>query len=157
MKDFPKLIISVAACELVGVVGIPFTIVSIPTWYTFLSKPSFSPPNWIFGPVWTILYFLMGISLYLILIKGMKKKEIRQSIRFFIAQLVCNFLWSLFFFGLHSPVLGLIDSIFLLSLILLTVKTFYTLSKPAAYLLVPYLLWVSFALILNIAIIVLNP
>lgn len=156
MKDFFKLLGLIIVCELVGLLGTPFTINSIPTWYATLNKPFFSPPNWIFGPVWTLLYFLMGVSFYLILKKGWKKKPVKNATKFFIAQLVVNFLWSPIFFGLRSPLLGLITIVLMWILIVLTIKKFYPLSKLAAYLLIPYLLWVSFATILNASILFLN-
>jgi len=151
-----KFIISVAVCELVGLISTPFTISAIQTWYQYLNKPSFSPPNWVFGPVWTILYFLMGISAYLIWIKGLKNKKVKPALKIFIVQLIFNFLWSIFFFGMHNPILSLIDIILLWITILLTIIKFYELSKPAAYLLIPYILWVSFATLLNFAIVILN-
>ena len=151
-----KLIISVAICELVGLLSTPFTIASIPTWYQTLNKPSFSPPNWVFGPAWTILYFLMGVSLYLIWMKGLKNKKVKTGVKFFSIQLVLNFLWSIFFFGLHSPILGMIDIALLWIAILITIIKFYEISKPASYILIPYLLWVSFASVLNLFIVILN-
>jgi tryptophan-rich sensory protein len=156
MKDFIKLVLSILGCELVGILGTPFTIAAIPTWYTSLNKPFFSPPTWIFGPVWTILYFLMGVSFYLILQKGWKKKPVKSAGMFFIAQLALNFLWSPIFFGLKSPLLGLITIVAMWILIITTMKKFYPLSKLAFYLLIPYLLWVSFATVLNAAILILN-
>lgn len=156
MKDFPKLITSVLFCELIGVAGTPFTMAAIPTWYGTLTKPSFSPPNWLFGPVWTVLYFLMGISLYLIWKQGWKNKKIKKAIMFFLAQLTLNFLWSILFFGLRLPWLGMVDIVALWLLIAITIKKFYPLSKLASYLLIPYLVWVSFAAILNFAIVILN-
>lgn len=156
MKDFFKLFGCIIGCELVGILGTPFTITAIPTWYATLNKPFFSPPNWIFGPVWTILYFLMGISIYLILQKGWKKKSVRIATIFFVAQLVLNFIWSPIFFGLKSPLLGLITILAMWILIIITMKKFYPLSKLAFYLLIPYLAWVSFATILNASILFLN-
>lgn len=156
MKNLPKLLISVIGCELVGFLGTPFTISAIPTWYATLNKPFFAPPNWIFGPVWTLLYLLMGISFYLIWKQGWGKKKTKSAGRYFLAQLVLNFLWSPIFFGLRSPSLGLIVIIAMWALIVMTMKTFYSLSRLAFYLLIPYLLWVSFATLLNAAIVVLN-
>lgn len=157
VKGFPKLLISVLVCELVGLISTPFTIASISTWYVFLNKPLFSPPNWIFAPVWTMLYFLMGVSAFFIWKKGLKYKKAKRSLFFFLIQLFFNFLWSLLFFGLHSPILGLLDILFLLVFIIITIMQFYKISKIAAYLLIPYLLWVSFATILNLSIVLLNP
>ena len=156
MKHFSKLIISVVACELVGLVITPFTIASIPTWYQTLNKPFFSPPNWVFGPVWTALYFLMGVSAYLVWENGLNNKQVKTALVFFIMQLTFNFLWSVIFFGLHLPFVALIDIIALWLAILITIIKFNKLSKPAAYLLIPYILWVSFATLLNLSIVVLN-
>lgn len=156
MNNFLKLVTAIIACELVGIISTPFTLSGIPTWYSTLHKPPFSPPNWVFGPVWTTLYLLMGISVFLIWKKGLKKKQIKQALYYFIAQLFFNFLWSLLFFGLHSPILGFIDIVVLWVFILITILKFYKLSKPASYLLIPYFLWVSFATILNLSIVLLN-
>jgi benzodiazapine receptor len=156
MKNLPKLIVSVVGCELVGFLGTPFTISAITTWYATLNKPFFAPPNWIFGPVWTLLYFLMGVSFYLIWKIGWQKKKVKDAGLFFLAQLVLNFIWSPIFFGLRSPLLGLIVIVAMWTLIVMTMKKFYPLSRMAFYLLIPYLLWVSFATILNATILVLN-
>lgn len=156
MKDLNKLIISVVGCELVGLLGTPFTISAIPTWYANLNKPFFAPPNWLFGPVWTLLYFLMGVSLYLIWKQGLEKKKVKTAVIYFLAQLGLNFVWSPIFFGLRAPLIALIIITAMWVLIVITIKIFYPLSKWAAYLLVPYLLWVSFALLLNAAITLLN-
>lgn len=139
----------VGVCEAAGLAATPFTASAIPAWYATLAKPSFSPPNWVFGPVWTTLYFLMGLAAWLVWKK-------HKSLALFYLQLALNFLWSLLFFGLHSPILGLVDIIFLWTFILLTINQFKKVSRPAAYLLLPYLLWVSFAAILNLAIVILN-
>lgn len=157
MRNLFKLLIAVIGCELVGIIATPFTLSAIPTWYSTLNKPPFSPPNWIFGPVWTSLYFLMGASAFLIWKKGLKKKHVKEALYYFIAQLVFNFMWSILFFGLKSPIFGLLDILVLWVLILITMIKFYKLSKPAAYLLIPYLLWVSFATLLNLSIVFLNP
>ncbi len=156
MKDLPKLIISVIGCELVGFLGTPFTISAIPTWYATLHKPFFAPPNWIFGPVWTLLYFLMGVAFYLIWKQGWKKKKVKMAGMYFLAQLALNFLWTPIFFGLRAPLPGLIVIVAIWVFIVMTMKKFYPLSRLAFYLLVPYLLWVSFATLLNAAIVVLN-
>jgi tryptophan-rich sensory protein len=154
--NLSRLLGAILSCELVGILATPFTISAIPTWYASLHKPFFSPPNWIFGPVWTILYALMGVSVYLILMQTGKKIRKTQALRLFTIQLLLNFLWSLLFFGLHSPILGLVDIIAMWIFIVLTIKTFYAISRVAGYLLIPYLLWVSFALLLNASIFVLN-
>lgn len=156
MKNLPKLIISVVGCELVGLAGTPFTAAAIPGWYSTLNKPFFAPPNWIFGPAWALLYFLMGISFYLIWKQGLKKPKVKSAAKAFLAQLALNFLWSPLFFGLRSPALGLIDILAMWILIVITIRRFYPLSKPASYLLLPYLFWVTFAAALNAAIVILN-
>lgn len=155
-KNLSKLIISVIGCEFVGILGAPFTISAIPTWYATLNKPSFSPPNWIFGPAWTLLYALMGIAFYLIWKQGFRKAKMKQARNYFLAQLGLNFIWSPVFFGLRAPFLGLIVIVAMWMMIVLTMKKIYPLSRLAFYLLVPYLLWVSFATALNGAIVILN-
>lgn len=156
MNKIIKLLASIAVCEFVGLISVPFTIASIPTWYASLNKSPFSPPNWIFGPVWTTLYFMMGVSLYLVWMKGLKNKKVKVALFFFAAQLLFNFLWSILFFGAHSPLLALIDIVLLLYAISMTMIKFNIISKPASYLLLPYLLWVSFATLLNFFIVILN-
>lgn len=157
MKSFWKLLAAIVICQLTGIISSFFTVDPITTWYAFLNKPPFNPPNWIFAPVWTTLYLLMGISAFLIWQKGLTKKKVKQALFYFLVQLLLNFLWSILFFGLQSPLLGLIDIIILLVFIVVTTMKFYNISKPAAYLLIPYLLWVSFATILNLSILILNP
>ena len=152
MKNLPKLIVSVVGCELVGILGTPFTLAAIPTWYASLNKPFFAPPNWVFGPAWTLLYFLMGVAFYLIWRQGWQQQKVRTAGWFFLAQLGLNFLWSPVFFGLRSPLLGLVVIVALWGTIVLTMRKFYPLSRLAFYLLVPYLLWVSFATVLNVGV-----
>lgn len=147
--NFSKAIFSVALCLAAGLVGSLFTATSIPEWYQFLNKPSFSPPNWIFGPVWTTLYVLMGISLYLV----WEKKKVPSV---FWIQLILNALWSIIFFGMRNPTLAFIEIVVLWIAIFLTIKSFYRISKLASYLLIPYILWVSFASVLNLSIAILN-
>lgn len=156
MKKYLYLFGSILGCELVGILGSVFTFSAIPTWYATLNKPFFSPPNWVFGPVWTILYALMGISIWLIWQQGIKKKKVKLAIQFFAVQLALNFIWTPIFFGLKSPLLALPVIAAMWMFILLTIKRFYPLSKWAAYMLIPYLLWVSFASLLNFMIVVLN-
>ncbi|MFA5764212.1 MAG: TspO/MBR family protein [archaeon] len=153
-----KLIALVIFCEIIGAIGTIFTIPNIPTWYASLVKPFFSPPNWLFAPVWTILFLMMGVSLYFILENKNKKLEIKRkiAIAFFGIQFIFNILWSYLFFGLRNPLFGFIGIIFLWISILATIISFYKIDKKSAYLLVPYLLWVSFATILNFAVFILN-
>jgi len=150
-----KLIASIVISFIAGAVGSLATISNIPTWYAELEKPLLNPPNFVFGPVWTTLYLLMGIALYLVWTnKAAKSKAIAYVA--FAAQLILNALWSLVFFGLHSPELGILVIILLIGAIVATMITFYRFSKPAAYLLIPYLLWVCFATYLTVDVTVLN-
>lgn len=155
MNRFNKLLILILLCEGVGFLGSFFTVANIPTWYASLEKAPFNPPNWIFGPVWTILYFLMAVSLFLILEKKIKKQK-TVLIALFIIQLVLNFLWSLIFFGLHQPAIAFLEIELLWIAIALLIIDSWKYSKSAAILLVPYLLWTSFASLLNLYIVVLN-
>jgi translocator protein len=155
MKNWQKLVISVIGCEAVGLLGTPFTMKAIQEWYAFLNKPFFSPPNWLFGPVWTILYLMMGVAIYLIWKEKLTKRT-ELAKKLFLIQLGLNFIWTPIFFGLRSPLMGLIVIVAMWFMILLTIKKFLTINKLAAYLLVPYLMWVSFATILNLAILILN-
>lgn len=156
MKNYPRLVLSVIGCELVGILGSIFSVSAIPTWYATLNKPFFAPPNWIFGPVWTLLYLLMGISLYLIWELGWNTKKVKPSRNFFILQLALNFIWSPVFFGAQNPEAALVIIVAMWLAIVYTIRSLYPLSRTAAYLLVPYLFWVSFATVLNAAIVVLN-
>lgn len=147
-----KFIFAVLGSELAGVVGSLFTIPSIQTWYTGLPKPALNPPAWIFAPVWITLFALMGIAAFLVWKKGANRKNIKIALFIFIVQLVLNALWSMIFFGLHNPGLAFIDLIFLWFAILATIFSFAKIFKSAAWLLIPYILWVSFAGYLNYSI-----
>ena len=153
IKNLKVFAISLLSPFLFAFIGQVFTTPSISTWYATLNKPSFSPPNWLFGPVWTILYFLMGISLYLI---WSKSKKNFLLVKLFYLHLAINTLWSILFFRLKNPTLAFIDIIALFAFIVFFVYKFYPLNKTASYLLLPYLLWVSFASILNLSIVLLN-
>lgn len=150
-SDLIKLITSIVLCVSLGAVGGLVTVNEIPTWYASLNKPSFNPPNWLFGPVWTTLYFLMGVSAYLIWKQPVSIAR-NQALQLFILQFLFNFCWSFIFFGLHATGWALIEMIALWILILMTILHFAKHSKLAAWLLVPYISWVSFALLLNAAI-----
>jgi benzodiazapine receptor len=154
--DIIRLAISIGVCLAAGFIGSIFTTASIPTWYTTLEKPSFNPPNWLFGPVWTILFILMGISAFLVWRVGLSEPNVRIALIIFIIQLIFNVFWSVAFFGLRSPIAGLIIIIILWIAILLTILSFAKVSISAGILLIPYILWVSFASILNATIYVLN-
>lgn len=156
MRSPILLIICIAVPLLAGVAGSLATMSAITTWYAGLIKPPLTPPNWLFGPVWTTLYILMGISLYLVVREGTDKQPVRQCVMVFSAQLVVNILWSFAFFGFHSPSYGLVMILTLIVLILATIYFFYRVSRTAAILLVPYIAWVCIATYLNVMILVLN-
>lgn len=142
-----KLVLSVLVAVLVGAIGSIFTTSSIQTWYVTLAKPPFNPPSWLFAPVWTILYVLMGISFWLIW--KSRSSEKKHAMGLFIVQLILNGIWSPVFFGARSIGNALAIIVLLWAAIVLTIFVFQKISKPAAWLLVPYILWVSFATVLN--------
>ena len=174
-----RLVVSIIICELAGVIGSFFTVSQISGWYGALNKPAFNPPAWIFAPVWTTIFILMGVSLYLVWTNKWlpvnkinlknKKPWNKLSVKFlsgswkqlniiliFAIQLVLNILWSLIFFGAHSAGVAFFELIMLWFAIIFTIVNFYRVSKLAAWLMLPYILWVSFAGFLNFFIWVLN-
>ncbi|WP_420320513.1 TspO/MBR family protein [Flagellimonas sp.] len=155
-KKIVNIGIAVAICLLIGFLSSFATQSSVNDWYTTLNKPSFNPPNSVFAPVWTILYVLMGISAGIVWSKGFHHVWVKTALYHFGFQLLLNALWSIVFFGLKSPFWALMVILALLTLIILTMKWFKVVSKPAAYLLIPYLLWVCFAMVLNYNIWMLN-
>jgi len=146
-----KLVTAIAFTVGLGAVGGLVTAPEIPLWYAGLNKPSFNPPNWLFGPVWTTLYLLMGISFYLVW-KQPVSAERNKALYLFMIQFILNCCWSFIFFGMHETGWALIEMIILWLFILATIFSFATFSKTAAWLLVPYIAWVSFAMLLNGAI-----
>ena len=160
MKSRFLNLIGLALCilitELAGIIGSIFTRTGLSPWYENINKPWLTPPDWVFGPVWTTLYLLMGISLYLVLKKGIDKTGVKVAVSIFTFQLVLNILWSFVFFGLESIKGGFIVILLLWLAIIITIFKFYSVSKTAAYLLVPYILWVSYATVLNFYIMILN-
>jgi len=155
MNNFLKLAISIGASALAAIVGSVFTSPAISGWYAGLKKPALNPPNWVFGPVWTFLFILMGVSLFLAWRKEFKDKtggRVKDADMSFILQLVLNAFWSVLFFGMGSPLLAFVEIIFLWLAIILTIIKFSKISAPAALLLLPYILWVSFAAYLNYSI-----
>ena len=154
-KKVLKFIISIFICQSAGIFGSLFTWVNL--WLVWdIGKASFAPPNWIFGPDWIILYFLMGVSLYIVWENELKSKSRKVFFTVFGIQLILNALWSLLFFGLKSPLLGLVDIILLDIMVIFTIIYSKSISKLAAILLVPYLVWIIFASILNFAIFLIN-
>jgi tryptophan-rich sensory protein len=146
-----RLVTSIVICQAFGLLGAVFTSPAIATWYAGLNKPFFNPPNWLFAPVWTLLYLAMGVSLYLVW-ERKGEADIKPALVIFAVQLVLNLTWSILFFGLKLPGIALGEILVLWVVILLTIVKFWPLSKTASYLLVPYLLWVSFASLLNFSI-----
>jgi tryptophan-rich sensory protein len=151
-EELPRFVGSLLLPVLAGGGGGIVTRESVQTWYPTLRKPSFNPPSWIFGPVWSTLYLLMGIAHYLVVREQADPRLARQAHIFYGLQLALNTLWSLIFFGRRSPLAALIEIVFLWIAIVLTIVTFARISPKAALLLMPYLLWVSFAALLNGAI-----
>lgn len=151
-----KLILSLALPFIVGAIGSMFTVSSIASWYDFLNKPWFTPPGWVFGPAWSLLYILIGISFYLIWKRGIKTAQAKIAVGIFSLQIFFNGLWSILFFGLQSPILGLINILVLWLLILINIIQFYKLDKRAGLLLIPYICWVTFATLLNYFVWILN-
>ena len=151
-----KIIIGAAICLAVGTLSGIATASSVGSWYATLNKPSFNPPNWIFGPVWTLLYILMGVAAGLVWDKGWDDRKVRLGLGVFIVQLLLNALWSVFFFGMQNPALALADIIILLGTLVMLTLYFQRLRKWAGLLMLPYVMWVSFATALNLAIVILN-
>ena len=147
-----KIIVSIVACFAAAGIGSLFTFKAIPTWYTRLKKPRYTPPNWVFGPVWTILYILMGISVFLIWQKGLDTNGVLLAFTLFWVQLAFNVLWSIVFFGIKSSVGGVITIIVLWLLILATIVASFRISGWAGTLLTPYIVWVTIASYLNIGV-----
>jgi tryptophan-rich sensory protein len=147
--DTLKLVVSILVCQLAGVIGGLFTASSVDTWYATLTKPAFNPPNWLFSPVWITLYVLLGVSLFLVWRQGLQTEGVQIALIVFGLQLALNTLWSLLFFGLKMPLFAFVEIVILWCLILITLLKFKKISRLAGLLLVPYLLWVSFAAALN--------
>lgn len=152
--NIPLLLGTILISQLAGIIGSFFTFSAITDWYAYLNKPSFSPPNYLFGPVWITLYTLMGISFYIVLRSTAENRS--RAIKVFLVQLVLNAIWSILFFGLRNPAIAFVEIVFLWIFIILTIKEFSKISKVASYLLYPYLAWVTFASLLNFAIWQLN-
>jgi len=155
-RDIVKLVISLVACQCAGLIGSIFTTPAIPIWYAALEKPPFTPPNWLFAPAWGTLYVLMAIAAFLVWRRGLNQEGVKSALLIFVIQLVLNALWSVVFFGFKSPIAGIVVIVVLWVAILFTILKFFRLSVVAGSLLIPYILWVSFATALNIAIWMLN-
>ncbi len=153
-----KLVISIAICEAVGIVSalVSNTNTDNYQWFETLIKPTWNPPSYLFGPVWSILYLLMGISFWLVWKANIPNTIKIRAASIFVLQLIFNFCWSLLFFKYHSPFYALMDITLMIVTITITMFTFSSINRKAVYLLIPYILWVSFAALLNFNIWILN-
>jgi tryptophan-rich sensory protein len=156
MRKIIRLSVSILIPLLIGFTSSFFTVTGVGSWYKTINLPSWNPPSWVFGPVWTTLYILMGISFYLIWISNADQRLKKIAVALFFIQLVLNFFWSFIFFNLHSPGLAFAEILILWAAIFFTIIVFAGISKKAAWLLVPYIGWVSFASVLNYTIWMLN-
>lgn len=153
MNKFTKILVMVVTCIGVGYLSGELTREGVATWYTTIEKPSFNPPNWVFAPVWSTLYVMMGLAAGLVWNRiEMQREDVRKGLIFFWIQLALNALWSYLFFGLHNPLLALIEIVILWLMIYETMVQFGKVNKIAGYLLIPYLLWVTFATVLTTSI-----
>ncbi|WP_299800560.1 TspO/MBR family protein [uncultured Maribacter sp.] len=155
-RKLTYILIGIVICSVIGFLSSVVTQSSVNGWYMTLNKPSFNPPNWVFAPVWSVLYVMMGVSVGWVWAKGFHHKWVKTGLYHFGFQLLLNGLWSIVFFGLKQPFYALLIIIALLIVLLLTFKWFRVVSKIGAYLLIPYILWVCFATALNFKIWELN-
>lgn len=156
IKEIPRLLLSILVVFFSGALGSAATLPEITTWYAALAKPEWTPPNWLFGPVWSTLYVLIGFSLFLVWREGFERKDVKFAILIFAIQLILNIGWSLVFFGLNSLLGGFVIILILWLAILANIIAFYMISKPAGIILIPYLVWVSIASYLNYSVLILN-
>ena len=154
--SYPKLAAAILLCVIVGSIGSLVTITGPGSWYSTLKKPFFAPPNWLFAPMWILLFVLMGIALYLVWESGTEHREVKAALGIFGVQFFLNVIWSFLFFGLKSPLLGFIDILLLWVMIAATIWAFFRVRKSAAYFLIPYIAWVTLASVLNGAIYFMN-
>lgn len=153
MNKITKILIMVVTCVGVGYLSSLFTREGVETWYTTIQKPSFNPPNEVFAPVWSTLYVIMGVAAGLVWNRiDMQRDAVKKALTFFWIQLALNALWSYLFFGMHNPLLALIEIVLLWLMIYETFVQFNKVYKVAAYLMLPYLAWVTFATVLNASI-----
>jgi tryptophan-rich sensory protein len=153
MNKITRIAISIIVCLAVGYSSSTYTKEAVENWYPTILKPSFNPPNWIFMPVWTLLFVLMGIAAGLVWDKiNEQNLEVKKALGFFLIQLILNAIWSYVFFGLKNPMLAMIEIALLWLMIYETYFKFSKINKIAGYLLIPYIAWVSFAAVLNASI-----
>ena len=155
MKKIVKLAVSLLIPLSAGFAGSFFTRASVDSWYREITKPAFNPPDWLFAPVWTLLYILMGISFFIIW-NSKNTRDRKSAVYIFIFQIFLNFMWTVLFFGLRNPLAGLIEIILLQGLLAVNILKFRAISAAAGYLLYPYFLWTAFAAVLNFSIVILN-
>jgi translocator protein len=148
-REIFELLTFLGITYMAAIIGGTGTSAGLDQWYRSLEKPQFNPPDYVFGPVWTLLYTMMGISAYLVYEQGWNKLQVRRALTLYFIQLGLNALWPISFFSLRSTTLGLVNIVLLWIAIMLTIGAFYRISKKSAYLLIPYILWVTFAMILN--------
>jgi tryptophan-rich sensory protein len=151
-----KLIICLGVTFTAPLIGSFFTRQAVSDWYANLNKPFFTPPNWLFGPVWTVLYLLMALSAFLVWQKGLANPLVKVSLALYLLQLILNCLWTPLFFGLKMPLVAFCEIVMLWCVIVLTILAFARVSIPAALLLLAYIVWTSFAAVLNFSIWMLN-
>lgn len=156
MRSIFQALLAIVICELVGSIGSIFTAPAIPNWYSGLVRSPLNPPSWVFAPVWTTLFALMGLAAYLVWRHGWSASGVKAALVLFAVQLALNVLWSVLFFGLHNPGAALIEIFILLAAIVVTTIYFFRVSSTAGVLMLPYILWVSFALYLNYSVWALN-
>ena len=150
MNKYVKILLCATTCIGVGYLSGMATQSSVTTWFPTLTKPSFNPPSWVFAPVWSLLYMMMGIAAGLVWNRiDYEKEVVKKALVFFVIQLALNALWSILFFGIRNPFLAFIEIILLWLMIYETYVQFGKIDKIAGYLFVPYILWVSFAAVLN--------
>ncbi len=148
-----RLVVACGVSLAAGAIGsLAVTGQGFSSWYAAIEKPGFTPPSWVFGPVWTVLYLLMGVAAFLVWQKGLGSAVVRIALVWFLVQLALNAAWTPVFFGLHRIGLAVVVIVLLWAAIVVTMYWFFRVSRPAGTLLVPYLLWVSFAAVLNAAI-----
>lgn len=151
IPDWGKAIIVTAGTFAAGALGSAFTFSEIPNWYATLNKTIISPPNWVFGPVWTLLYIMMAVAAFLVWREsGKDKKTVKEAMQLNATQLILNAMWSILFFGGHLLGVAYLEIIALLIVIILTTRYYFKVSKVAGYMMLPYITWVTFASFLNL-------
>ncbi len=157
MHSGVKLMWSISICLIVSFISSLITLKAVPVWYDRLLKPWFTPPNSLYSLIWTLLYIMMAVSLYLVWVRSSKSVYAKPAMFAFGAQLFLNFMWTVLFFGYQNPMYAFIDIILLWTAIIVAANYSYNVSRPAALLMVPYFFWVTFAGVLNYGILILNP